>query len=516
MTNRTLLNLLLLVVLLPLASGCALPALEHKAEHTAITPDTSAKTPLGLALAPLLEAQPSFSGVYPLALAEDAFIARMLLTTVADKSIDAQYYIWHRDITGLLLLDALKEAADRGVRVRLLVDDNGISGLDDLFVALARHPNFHIRLFNPFVVRSPKWLGYITDFSRLNRRMHNKSFIVDNQAAIVGGRNIGDEYFGATEGLLFSDLDVMAVGPVVNEASNDFDRYWNHDLSYPAQSIAGATNERPETLLAGLRAEHDPQRQKQYLDALKSSAFLEQMIRGDLQLHWSHTRMVSDDPDKILSEAPKEALLSQQLGKILGHPQRSLTLISPYFVPTQAGVEYFQRLAAQGVRVRILTNSLEATDVAAVHSGYARYRKPLIKAGIELYEMRKQGNLEHESSGSAGPFGSSGSSLHAKTFIVDEETVFVGSFNFDPRSLNLNTELGFVIDNAHLASLMKTQISGLLPVESYQVRLDSQGKLYWVEQNGHQKTIHNADPYSPAPRRFMVWLLSLLPLESML
>ncbi|MGC8120595.1 phospholipase D family protein [Marinobacter sp. VGCF2001] len=487
-----------------------------KPVHQTLAESETATTRLARALARPLRANAPDSGIQPLAKADEAFIARMLLATVAEKSIDAQYYIWHRDITGLLFLQALSEAAERGVRIRLLVDDNGIQGLDELLVALTAHPNIHIRLFNPFIVRNPKWLGYLTDFSRLNRRMHNKAFIVDNRAAIVGGRNIGDEYFGATDGLLFSDLDVLAVGPVVDKTSRDFDRYWNHSLSYPVGRIAPATGQLASSLLADLRSGLNQQREQRYLSALENSAFLDRMLRGDLELFWSTTELVSDNPDKILKNSSRKALLSRQLNSILGEPKTSLTLVSPYFVPTEQGLDYFRALSARGVRVTIITNSLEATDVAAVHSGYAPYREPLVRAGVELYEMRKQGNQAPGFARAAGPLGSSGSSLHAKTFIVDGQQVFVGSFNFDPRSINLNTELGFVIDNTELAGVMAARIRDQLPASSYQVRLDSEGQLYWVERNAGKKTIHAADPHTPAHRRFLVWLLSLLPLESLL
>lgn len=510
------LRLVVLALLSGTLAGCALPAIDNKATHSAISDAEGFATRLGQALAPDVAKHPEQSGIYAVPNAEDAFVARMLLAKVAEKSIDAQYYIWHRDITGLLMLEELYHAAQRGVRVRVLIDDNGVGDFDELLAGLDRHPNFHVRLFNPFPVRSAKWLGYLTDFSRLNRRMHNKSFTVDNQATVIGGRNIGDEYFGATNGVLFNDLDVMAIGPIVPRVSSDFDRYWNHQLSYPATSLLGKPSTAPEIVLDTLKAKQDSGREQRYLAAIRQSDFLEQIRTGTLKILWADTQMASDSPDKILSRAKSEALLSRQLGEIIGTPEKSLTLISPYFIPTKQGLDYFSALADDGVQVRILTNALEATDVAAVHSGYMDYREPLVAAGVELYEMRKQDTGAIKRNKSTGPLGSSGSSLHAKTFIVDGRKIFVGSFNFDPRSINLNTELGFVIESPELADTMERTMTERLPSDSYRLSLNRDGDLYWVEETPSGKIIHSSEPYTPAGRRFLVWLMSILPLEPLL
>lgn len=221
--------------------GCsALSSLENRATSMALF-DTGA-TRLGQAISPLVEAHPGMSGIFPLADARDAFAARALLARAAERTLDLQYYIWHADMSGTLLFNAIRDAADRGVRVRLLLDDHGTSGVDTELAALDAHPDIEIRLFNPFVIRKPRAINYLTDFFRLNRRMHNKSFTADNQATIIGGRNTGDEYFGASDGLLYVDLDVMAVGPVVSEVSKDFDRYWASESSYPVERLLPSVN----------------------------------------------------------------------------------------------------------------------------------------------------------------------------------------------------------------------------------------------------------------------------------
>ena len=366
----------------------------------------------------MLEAHPGLSGVYLLPDARDAFAARQLLAQTAERTLDVRYYIWRNDISGTLLFEALRAAADRGVRVRLLLDDNNTSGLDPLLAALDSHPNIEVRLFNPFVIRAPRWIGYVTDFFRLDRRMHNKSFTADNLATIVGGRNVGDEYFGARHGVLFADLDVLAIGPVVTEVSNDFDRYWASDSSYPLDRLLPAADRAliEEVRTAALRVESDPAA-VDYVNALANSTFVREWSQGSLAPAWAVTHMISDDPAKGLGLAAPEALLIEKLRGIIGESATRVDLISPYLVPTSAGVDAFTALARRGVKIRVLTNALEATDVAVVHAGYAKRRKTLLENGIALYELRRLSSDAAEKKDAR--LGSSGSSLHAKTFSVD-------------------------------------------------------------------------------------------------
>jgi len=498
-----------------LVSGCALPLVDPPESH-ALSLGQARETRLGGAVGPMLRSHPGKSGIHTLLDSRDAFAARVSLARAAERTLDIQYYIWRNDITGTLLLEALHAAADRGVRVRLLLDDNGISGLDNALAALALHPLIEVRLFNPFVIRTPKWLGFITDFSRANRRMHNKSFTADNQASIIGGRNIGDEYFGATDGVLFADLDVLAVGPVVQDVSADFDRYWASSSAFPVESIVPPVDEEAlDRLSARASLIERDESASEYVRAIVKSGFVRSLLEGQLDLEWADTRMVSDDPAKGLGMAEPEGLLSHQLFEVLGSPASRVALVSPYFVPTKAGVEAFAALAEQGVEVSILTNSLDATDVTAVHAGYAKRRKALLEAGIRLYEMRRF-TAEHRRSPGAGPFGSSGSSLHAKTFAVDGERVFVGSFNFDPRSFNLNTELGFVIESSELAENIHRAFETTIPLNAYEVRLAEDGDLYWLEQVGDEQIRHKSEPDAGLIRSVWVFFLSLLPIEGLL
>jgi len=490
-----------------------LPSPANRTVSTALT-DTGA-TRLGRAISPLAGAHPGVSGIYPLRDARDAFAARYLLAEAAERTLDAQYYIWRRDLSGKLLFKALYQAAERGVRVRLLLDDNDTAGLDSTLAALDSHPQIEVRLFNPLAIRRPRALGYLAGLSRVNRRMHNKSFTADNQATIVGGRNIGDEYFGATNGVVFADLDVIAVGPVVGEVSRNFDRYWASGSAYPADRLlppAGSA-QIAEIASAASRVERDPAAVA-YMEALRRSPFVRELTAGTLPLEWVATRMVSDDPAKALARAAREALLPYKLKTIFGTPAARVDLVSPYFIPTAAGVDTFAAWAAQGVKIRVLTNSLEATDVAAVHAGYAKRRKALLAAGITLYELRL--SLGAAPARGGGVSGSSGSSLHAKTFAVDGSRAFIGSFNFDPRSAELNTEMGFVIDSAELARQIATVFDSNVPSDAYEVRLSDSGRLYWIERQDGASLRHREEPGASFWRRAWVRFLSLFPLERLL
>lgn len=509
---------LLTLTMVALLSGCGrLPTLPDRHPSHAI--DDTAATGLGRAIAPPARAHPGQSGVLALAEGREAFATRMLLAETAERSLDVQYYIWHPDITGTLLMEALRRAADRGVRVRLLLDDNNTSGLDANLAALDSHPNLEVRLFNPFLQRDWRWWGYLTDFGRLNRRMHNKSFTADNQATIVGGRNIGDEYFDAGQELAFVDLDVLAVGAVVPLVSADFDRYWASASAFPLATLLPADDghglERLAQHAAQVRSGPDA---APYLAALRNSDFVHHLVAGDLALEWTGVRLVSDDPAKGLGKAPVQALLPHSLSEVMGTPQRELLLVSPYFVPTSDGTEVLTGLARRGVAVRVLTNSLAATDVPAVHAGYAKRRHALLRGGVKLYELKPDGPRPRSSPADRGLTGSSGASLHAKTFAVDGQRIFIGSFNLDPRSAALNTESGLVIDSAQLATRLADVFHNQLPAQSYTLRLDAQGHIEWLDQSAPDAPprVYRNEPLTPVWKRAMVRVLSWLPIEWLL
>lgn len=444
-----------------------------------------------------------------------------MLARAAKRSIDAQYYIWHGDLTGSLLFGELLAAADRGVRVRLLLDDHNTSGLDPTIAALDAHPNIDVRLFNPFRIRKPRLLAFLIDFRRLNRRMHNKSFTVDGEATIVGGRNVGDEYFGAGEGALFVDLDVLATGPVVEEVCNDFDRYWTSAPADPASKVVAPLRAaQREDVEARLAAKASDPKALAYLAAVGELPKPEQ-----LPFEWAPVRMVSDTPVKVLGRARRRELILRKMVATMGDPRRRVDLVSGYFVPTRTGTRSLAALARRGVDVNILTNSLEATDVPIVHAGYAKWRKKLLRAGVRIFELRRPDAAarpprparRRPCTGSAvSRLGGAGSALHAKTFLVDGERLFVGSFNFDPRSATLNTELGFVIGSSAMAEALQSDLERLAPARAYEVRLSDEDRLYWVERRDGGDVRHDVEPGASRWRRFAARFLSRLPIEWLL
>ena len=518
---------LILLLLVLVATGVAirmfarLPSLDGRTDSRAFV-DTG-DTRIGRAIASSTAAHPGLTGVHLLADGRDAFTARALLARASQRSIDVQYYIWHDDITGTLLFNELRAAAERGVRVRLLQDDNTTYGLDETLAALDAHPNIEVRLFNPFVIRSPRWIGYVTDFFRLNRRMHNKSFTVDNQVTIIGGRNIGDEYFGAGDGGFFVDLDVLAIGPVVHVVSSDFDRYWASASSYPANRILPRVPAArlDEIEIAARRIENGPAAQR-YVEALHGTPIVVRLAESSLPLYWSPVRMVSDDPAKALGQAPREDLLISRLDQLLEYPERQLHLVSGYFVPTAKGVDALRTMAGRGVHLSVITNALEATDVPIVHAGYAKYRKSLLEGGVRLWELRSEaGSVTRRDvvgSGSMGStIGDSATALHAKTFTIDGDRVFIGSFNFDPRSAHLNTELGFVIRNPELAHRIDAKLERAIPLIAYEVRLSGEGETIWIERRtGKTVMRHDTEPGTTLWQRAAVSVLSVLPIEWLL
>ena len=497
--------------------GCRLEPPQGRTQSVHLSAAETQLTTLGQVVNQEQAKHPDLSGLYLLADPHEAFAARVKLAKQAEKTLDVQYYIWRDDTTGTLLMEALHEAAERGVRVRLLIDDHGTSGLDEALSAMDAHPNIEVRLFNPFVFRPFKLFGFVTEFDRANRRMHNKSFTADNAATIVGGRNVGDEYFGATDGVLFADLDALAVGDVVPKVSQSFDDYWQSGSVYALSDVVPPINaEQQKKWSQHTSIVKRSPAANEYVHAIANMGFVQQLIDGQLPLDWAPTRFIVDSPSKGLAKAKHQELLISHLEEVLGKPQQSLDLVSPYFVPTKAGTDYFIRLQQQGVKVRILTNSLAATDVVAVHSGYARYRQRLVEAGVELYELKPtSNNLEDKKY--VGFKGSSGSSLHAKTFGTDQNHMFIGSFNFDPRSINLNTELGIVVENPHYRQKMSEVFSDLLPQRSWRVQYDSaQQQLLWTDATQTPPQVLTEEPMSTWWQRASVAVMSVLPIEGFL
>jgi len=432
----------------------------------------SPDTRLGAAILARMADHPGQSGVVPLVDGRDALSARILMARAAEASIDAQYYIWQADTTGWLLLDELRAAADRGVRVRLLLDDNGIPGLDNVPAALHAHPMIEVRLFNPFVLRQPRLLSYGFDFFRLNRRMHNKSMTIDGVCTILGGRNIGDIYFVYGEGAGYFDLDVLGVGPIAADVATDFDRYWNSASAYPADLILGADPGGLVRLAAAASEARESVTASDYLATIDGSALFTQIMAGDPILEWTEVTLMSDDPAKGLGQADQSALLMARLAPLLVETETSLDVVSAYLIPGRAGTDLFSGLAAEGRVVRLMTNSLAATDVPVVHAAWMNYRPTLLDAGVTILELRPERDVSPALDLSAILIGAR-SSLHAKTFAIDGQSIFVGSFNFDPRSAMLSTEMGVLVESPRIAVALSQALDARGMV--YEVRPSHRG-----------------------------------------
>jgi putative cardiolipin synthase len=505
----------LLAAVLTIAGCASLPPQTGRQETQALT-DTS-ETRLGRALAGPLAANPGKNGFYDLSAPHDAFAARGLLSNMAERSIDTQYYIWTGDETGELLFGALWRAAQRGVRVRLLLDDIGTKDLDATIAVLDADPNIEVRLYNPSARRSAKGLGFVTDFSRLNRRMHNKSFTVDNQASVIGGRNIANEYFHLGRGVGFADTDVLAVGPIVREISEAFDRYWNSPSAYPAARIIEApTAQASEQVLKGFEAAKADPDSVEYLDALRTAPLLEQLDQRKLALEWTGVKLVVDDPAKTLDKSGRtDVLLYPDLLSTLGAPQQSLDIVSPYFVPSKRGEDMLIGYARSGVNVRVLTNSLAANDEPAAHSGYAKHREVLLKGGVHIWEL-KPVQMPQLPGRKARNVTTSSSALHAKLYAVDRQRIFVGSYNFDQRSANLNTEQGVVVESAVLADKLGEALDTVLPAAAWEVRMTPAGKLEWIDHADGGEVRYDDEPQTSWWTRTKASMMKILPIDWLL
>ncbi|MEP1470971.1 MAG: phospholipase D family protein [Halieaceae bacterium] len=504
----------LLISLVLLVAGCA--TVDFDAEKTAsqMIEDTS-DTRFGEAIAPAIAEHPGQSGFHLMIESIDALAARLLLAGLAERTLDVQYYLIGDDPIGDIFFSSLLKAADRGVRVRLLIDDLGTVGLEDDLMALSDHPNIQLRLFNPFASRALRAFD-AWDFRRLNRRMHNKSFTADNQMTIIGGRNIATEYFALNPDYNFGDLDTLAIGPIVTETSRMFDSYWNHERAVPFHQLS---QQAPDdgTRLNVIRASYADN-----LEALKSTGYgdavqasIDDYLDSDLSLYqWADYELVFDSPDKnLIDESETADSIRTPLAESIRSTTESFTLISPYFVPRQAGIEAISRMQDNGIQVNVITNSLASSDHLLVYGGYAPVRKPLLEHGARIFEIR--GDLDISGTEDAGTKGSK-SSLHTKAFIVDRQYFFMGSFNWDPRSAFLNTELGVIIDSKEIAAPLADRLVRSAPESSYEVFLNEQGKLRWRTIEAGEELILDKEPDTGFWTRFFGGLSRLLPIESQL
>ncbi len=505
-----------------LLTGCAgLAPVADRPESFAF--QDTVTTQIGRTVQSKLARHPGLSGFYLLTDGHDAFAARWILASHAERSIDAQYYLLHDDRLGHLFIDMLLQAADRGVRVRLLVDDMSLNGKKDIdAAALDTHPGVEIRVFNPFHRGVGRWIQFLSRYGEVTRRMHNKSFTIDNQITVIGGRNIGNEYFEADPDLIFTDLDVLAIGPVVDQVSATFDLYWNAPLSYPIRSLVKKKSgleqlAKTRQALAKILAQH---KNIEYLKTLGQGNLAVAISNRSIKYDWGKAKVVFDDPAKITADRKRVDLnLSTQLKPYTDSIAKELTIFSPYFVPGKKGLENLRGLRHRGVRIRVLTNSLASTDVPLVHAGYARYRKDLLRAGIELYEIDKK-LTRWQRRQKKGLSGSSKSSLHAKSFVIDRERVFIGSMNMDPRSIVENTELGMMIESPEIAIRLNQWFDTYVADSAFRLALGTNDKgheiVVWRRELEGAARIYTTEPNTGFWRRLWVGFMRLFVIESQL
>jgi putative cardiolipin synthase len=507
----------LLMLLGLLLVGCT--SVNHdypREESTYIPAGDSAE--LDRNVVPLLEGKPAdMSGFSALVDGIDSAAARLRLAEQAERSIDLQYYLIKRDQIGQALIYSLLQAADRGVRVRLLLDDMFNKGFDRDMQALDSHPNFELRVFNPFnrgmLGRS---VGVVFNFRRINRRMHNKSFTIDNRVTIIGGRNIADEYFGIREDSAFGDLDVITIGPIVQDVSDMFDTYWRHETAVPLAGFIKPLKD-PQAALDDYRvrlsAANELLGQTPYAEAVIDRAYRD--VEEDVaDIRWSPYELLYDTPDKgIKNKADRSEMIITPMLESISSVEQELLIISPYFVPRKKLMQGLIDAREAGIDVTVITNSLAANNQKTVHGGYAASRKPLLKAGVRLLEVRPDmhviGTEYVDSSASR-------STLHSKSYVVDRHRVFVGSFNFDPRSAFINTEMGVLIDDPKLGADFIQGLEAELPNAVWEVSLTDKNKLEWSALDGSEPATYSKEPMTNWWQRFKAGFYRMLPIRSQL
>ena len=495
-----------------------LPDITDRTQSYAI--DDGAVTSLGRVFTTELAANSGKTGVFMLKDGRNAFAARALLARKAEKSIDLQYYMYHQDTVGSLLTYEVLRAADRGVRVRMLIDDIYGNEDEDTWVALDAHPSIEVRLWNPWKRGGSRLIQSVLRASDINYRNHAKSFTVDNQVTVLGGRNIGDEYFDADTDVAFFDVDVLAIGPPVAEVSSVFDQYWNSEFAYPVDILVRQGTEGDLDALQNARAAfYEQQSTSAYVLALTDSNLAHGLANGSLGFSWSEARVLHDSSEKkTLGKAGKDELLISQLAPYIIGAKKSAEIVSPYFVPGDKATDALCKLVQDGVEVRILTNSLASNDVSAVHAGYSKYRRKLLRCGVRLFEL-DESIKDREGKAFTWLPGLKKSSLHAKTMVFDGEIMFVGSFNFDQRSMHINNEIGLIFHDPEIAGTFAKYFEENVNKVAFEVKFvreGGRGNMQWVGGQGGPDVVVEEEPYATTGQKFAVGILKWLPIDSQL
>jgi cardiolipin synthase C len=516
---------LVLALLLGLGACSSLPRVDREAIASEAIP-LSPTTTLGR-IAKTSAPAPELSGFRLMPLGLFSLDTRVQLARRAEVSLDVQYYHFENDETGRWLLRALRDAAVRGVRVRLLLDDLYTGGQDPLFLAFAAHPNVQVRLFNPFARardqgQGGRFLASLDEWSRVNHRMHNKLLIADGAMAVIGGRNVANEYYLRSASENFIDVDAFTTGWIVPPLQYLFDRYWNSDPVYPLESVA-RTGLSPAQLLAAFEdwtgaEKTPPPKELPPNDILGYGPIADDLDVGRLGLIWGEAYVFADHPDKPFDGAVGGELLETSVTynvfEVIRAAKEEVVASSPYFVPGQLSMDMFRELRGKGVKVTVLTNSLASTDEPIVHIGYAQHREELLRMGVDLYELSSS-----RIKGNKRPFlfGASLGRLHAKLVVVDKKRLFIGSMNLDPRSATINTELGALIDSPQLARELLRIIDIDRFQSAYRVRLRANGAgLEWLSNDGDKEMILTEEPDSTPWLRFKSWLLTpFVPIEQL-
>lgn len=461
------------------------------------------------------------SGFKLLTEGNEAFLALAILAARAQRTLDLQYYIFKADTTGSLLSAIVLRAADRGVRVRLLVDGFNLIGRDYHAAVLNMHPNVELRLFNPLAGHAGgplrRLAGLVTEPKRANRRMHNKVFVADGKLVVLGGRNIGDQYFGASDEVGFGDMDVLCVGPVVADICASFDGFWRNQAARTLQSVGIKSRSMAEFgrfrhRISQLRKR---QRDSAFAKRIADTQLAKELTEAGLDLTWACASLIVDLPDKVAGIQREHLSPLDQLTELAKGATRELLLVSPYFVPGERGMSLLAALRARGIKIRLISNSLASTDVVAVHAAYRGYREALLKIGVEVFELRsmpKQDGKRKEL------FLPSRASLHAKVYVLDQARAVIGSLNLDPRSMFLNTEIGVLIHSNALAGEIADRFE-LLVSPDYCYRLCFQSgseKMMWTGKQGEITTRFFREPGASLWRRIGALIFRWLPIEDQL